>query len=391
MFNSSKSPLRSFAAAFGFGGMQNDEDEAERDESRDTDPKVSRLRRVLADLKAGDPQGEVTVVQAPVVQPQPPSVPAATEAPRAESATAKAPPPTQPAPVQTAPPSKDAARAVSAAKSDTAALPTQTGETKVETAMSKDPKPAVNGPVGNGPATNSPAANGPAATGPNDKAETLSSAQNLVAEQRRFVESLLLEVRALEDRLNTEVGAAKAAEDFKAAKEKVARTAELEQQANQVLQAAATHHDTVLAERKEAEKQALTARSEADSAQARVTELEQQLKDAQLTAAQAVSLATQREAQAKDCADKEAAAQRELVDATNFATACRADSAAAQTEASAAKQAADALLQQLPTQTQSLAGVGDVQALASRIAEHATALASNGSPAPTAKVTIGGA
>jgi hypothetical protein len=410
MFNSSKSPLRSFAAAFGFGGMQNDEDEAERDESRETDPKVSRLRRVLADLKAGEPQAEVPAVQAPAPQASP--TPVATEAPRAEPVAAQVPPPTQPVPVQTAPPTIDTARVVSAAKAETAAIPTQTGETKVETPMPKDPKPAVNGPVLNGPAINGPVVNGPvvntvaagappanasvanaaaANAAPGANGETLSTAQNLVAEQRRVVESLLIEVRALEDRLNTEVTAAQADETYKAAKEKVARLAHLEQQANEVLHAAAARHDAALTERKETERLAVAARTEADGAQARVTGLEQQLKEAQLTAAQAVSLATQRESKAKECGEKETTAQRELVDATDRATACRADSTAAATEASALKEAADNLKNQLPTTAPNLAGVNDVQALASRIAQHATALAAKDTPAPSAKVTIGGA
>jgi hypothetical protein len=367
MFNSSKSPLRSFAAAFGFGGMQSDdEDEAERDESRDTDPKVSRLRRVLADLKAGEPQSEVPRAQAPAPKPPPP-VPAATETPRAEKATVQAAPPVRPAPVPAAPPTIDTAK-VSAAKADTAALPAQNGVMKVETAMPKDvlPKPAVNG-------------------------EAITTAQSLVAEQRRVVESLLVEVRALEDRLNNEVSAAKAEDDFRTAKDKAVRMAELERQANEALQAASARHDTVLAEQKEAQTQAVAARADADSAQARVTELEQQLKDAQLTAAQALSLATQREAAAKECGEKESAAQRDLVDATDRVTACRADSAAAQSEAGTAQATAETLKKQLPPSTQNLAGVGDVQALATRIAQHVSALATNGAPSATTKIMIGGA
>lgn len=365
MFNSSKSPLRSFAAAFGFGGMQSDdEDEAERDESRETDPKVSRLRRVLADLKAGEPQNEVPRAEAPAPKPPPP-VPAATETPRAEKATVQTAPPVRPAPVPTAPPTIDTAK-VSAAKADTAALPAQNGVTKVET-VPKDvlPKPAVNG-------------------------EAVTIAQSLVAEQRRVVESLLVEVRALEDRLNNEVSAVKAEDDFRTAKDRAARAAELERQANEALQAASARHDTVLAEQKAAQTQAIAARADADSAQARVTELEQQLKDAQLTAAQALSLATQREAQAKEFGEKESAAQRDLVDATDRVTACRADSAAAHSEAGTAQATAETLKQQLPS-TQNLAGVGDVQALATRIAQHVSALATNGAPSATTKITIGGA
>ncbi|MFY9719161.1 MAG: hypothetical protein WAK16_05890 [Candidatus Cybelea sp.] len=221
--------------------------------------------------------------------------------------------------------------------------------------------------------------------------DAVTAAQSLVAEQRRVVESLLVEVRALEDRLNNEVSATKAEDDYRAAKDKVARMADLERQANEALQAASARNDAVLAEQKEAQAQAVAARADADAAHARVTELEQQLKDAQLTAAQALSLATQREAQAKECGEKESAAQRDLVDATDRATACRADSAAAQSEAGTAQATAETLKKQLPPSTQNLAGVGDVQALATRIAQHVSALATNGAPSATTKITIGGA
>jgi chromosome segregation ATPase len=188
----------------------------------------------------------------------------------------------------------------------------------------------------------------------------LKAAQQLMAEQRKAAEALLREVAVLEDRLKNEAQAAQAAVDYDGARERVDKAATLEQQAKELAQTASERHGVLASERKHADNLAANARADAKALRAQLAELEQQL--------------LQRESKASEAAQRENAAEREATEAAERVIACQLATVAAEKEAKEAKERADALKKELPGTTQGFAGITDVQALAVRIAEQATAL-----------------
>ncbi len=200
------------------------------------------------------------------------------------------------------------------------------------------------------------------------------AAQRLVAEQRKAAEALLREACVLEERLKSEAKVAQAVSEYAMAKAKAQNATILEQQAKELAQVSSEQRAVLAAELENAERLVATTRGDAEAAEAQVTALEQQLRDAQRSADQALLALESLEAHAKEVAEKQAAAEHEAAEATARAVACQAERATAENEAKAAEERAEALRKELPEPAQTLAGIDDVETLAARIAEQASAL-----------------
>jgi hypothetical protein len=332
MSSSRESPFRSFAAAIGQGiqklstpvSYDDADQEWELPEGPDGKPGKSRLTSLLDDLKTSELEYEARRSGQPVEQPK-----------QTEAAPAQAEPEgSSVEPVTVAP----------------------NGATKLETVM---PDEVVR-------------------VAPEPTNGSLTAAQQVIAQQRKAAEALLSEVCALEARLKEEAKAAQAAEIYEAAKKKAEGAALLEQRAKELAQATSERHSALAAEGKAAEGLLVATRAQADAAQARVADLERQLRDAQTATKQTMTSLTEHEVRAKERAAKESAAEREAGEAAARLAACEAACEAAKREAKAAGDRADALKKELPTSTAGLAGVTEVQTLAARLAEQASAL-TNGS------------
>ncbi len=284
--------LGSLAAGLGFNRLSDDfSDVPETTEtSGETTAETSRLRRLLDDLKAGDPNAVDQSTQSNGKAP----VESATPATPVDEA-AKAPAEEKPK--------------VEVAKV-TASAPILNGERKAETAMSDD-------------------------------------VFLLVAEQRKAAEALLLQVAELEQRLQTEAHAAQAAADYTAAKEKAEAAAILEQQANELARAAMEHHRAVVAERLEADDLLVTTRADAETSKAKVAELQEQLREARRLADQSLAALEPHEARAKELAANEAAAQKEAAEAAAGVTACQSARAQAENDAKEAQKRAEMLTSEI--------------------------------------------
>jgi hypothetical protein len=293
-------------------------------QSQRSDAEILRLKSAIADLKGGNVQ-DGQYEAAPAAQTPAKSV----EPPPAEKALAEA-------------------KAVAVAKAETEAAAAQEQAAAQAPAAAQTPAaPAAQTPAG--------AQDGAAS---NDGA--LKAAQQLMAEQRKAAEALLREVAVLEDRLKNEAQAAQAAVNYDGAREKVDKAALLEQQAKELAQTASERHGILATERKHAENLAANARADAKALRAQLAEIEQQL--------------LQRESKASEAAQRENVAEREATEAAERVIACQLATVAAEKEAKEAKERADALKKELPGTPQGFAGITDVQALAVRIAEQATAL-----------------
>jgi hypothetical protein len=285
-------------------------------QSQRSDAEILRLKSAIADLKGGNVQ-DGQYEAAPAAQTPAKSV----EPPPAEKALAEA-------------------KAVAVAKAETEAAAAQEQAAAQAPAAAQTPAGAQDGAASNDGA--------------------LKAAQQLMAEQRKAAEALLREVAVLEDRLKNEAQAAQAAVNYDGAREKVDKAALLEQQAKELAQTASERHGILATERKHAENLAANARADAKALRAQLAEIEQQL--------------LQRESKASEAAQRENVAEREATEAAERVIACQLATVAAEKEAKEAKERADALKKELPGTPQGFAGITDVQALAVRIAEQATAL-----------------
>jgi hypothetical protein len=286
------------------------------EQSQRSDAEILRLKSAIADLKGGNVQ-DGQYEAAPAAQTPAKSV----EPPPAEKALAEA-------------------KAVAVAKAETEAAAAQ-GQTAAQAQAAAQAPPTAQD-----------------AAASSDGA--LKAAQQLMAEQRKAAEALLREVAVLEDRLKNEAQAAQAAVDYDGAREKVDKAALLEQQAKELAQTASERHGILATERKHAENLAANARADAKALRAQLAEIEQQL--------------LQRESKASEALQRESVAEREATEAAERVIACQLATVAAEKEAKEAKERADSLKKELPGTPQGFAGITDVQALAVRIAEQATAL-----------------
>jgi trimeric autotransporter adhesin len=297
--------LGSFAAGLGFNRLSDDfSDVAEGAQaSGEATAETARLRRLLDDLKAGDPNKE------PAAQPEGPVVGPVAVGPVAVEPVSVEPVAVEPEVVEPAKARVEEKPRVEVAKV-AASAPVLNGERKAETPMPDD-------------------------------------VFLLIAEQRKAAEALLLQVAELEQRLRTEAHAAQATADYTAAKEKAEAAAILEQQANELAHAALGHHNAVLAERQEADKLAAATRADAEAAKAKVEELQDQLRDARRLSDQSLSALAPRENRAKELAANEAAAQRKATEAAASVTACQSARAQAEKDAEAAQKRAETLTREI--------------------------------------------
>jgi hypothetical protein len=295
------------------------------------DPEVSRFRRALADLKGSGPKDG---------PPGEASKPSEVEpAPKAEISNGK--PPKAEAP-------------------ETETIRPEPPEASQPKATSEEPKAAP--PVK------------PPKSAMASHNEEVIAAQRIITEQRRAAEALLREVCQLEQRFKTEASAAQAALDYAAAQEKADAAAALEQQARALVQAATERRSGAAAERKAAGELLVTSRADAQAAKAAVDELERRLNDAKVAAEAKSKEIAQSEALVKECADKEASTAAQEAESRERVATCQAAYVAAQKQAHTAKELSEALKKEL--QPQSFAGIGDVQSLAIKIAQEASALGS---------------
>jgi len=317
----------SFAASLGFNRLSDDfSDDAEATEASGVaaTAETARLRRLLGDLKAGDPSAVVPSTGnsnngTPPAEPATPAV-----EPVAVKPVAVEPVPVKPVAIE---PVAVKPVAVQSAVVEPAKAPIEE-KPKAEVATFTASAPVLNG---------------------ERKAETAMSDDVflLVAEQRKAAEALLLQVAELEQRLQTEAHAAQAAADYTSAKEKAEAAAILQQQANELAHAAVQHHRAVLAERQEADKLVVATRADAEAANAKVAELQEKLRDARRLADQSLSALAPRENRAKELAASEAAAQRKAAEAAASVTACQSARAQAEKEAEEAKKWAEALTSEI--------------------------------------------
>lgn len=201
------------------------------------------------------------------------------------------------------------------------------------------------------------------------------ASQLLLAEVRKAGEALLHEVSSLETRVNEEAQVIQATRDHAAATKKADGAAIVEQQAKELAQAASTQYSAAATARKSADELAASARTDAEKVEAQISNLERWLRDARDLALETSSKLGQYESHAKQCAAAEDAARCEAAEAAARVTAGQAASAAAAEEAQAARERAEALKQALSQRTPSLAGISNVQTLATRIVDEAAALA----------------
>lgn len=292
----------SFAAGLGFNRLSDDFSDVAggTETSEEAAAQTSRLRRLLDDLKAGDPNAVDPINGKVTMEPAPPAV----EPEAGEAAVVQSEPPIvlAKAHVEEKPRVEVAKLAASA--------PVLNGERKAETAMSDD-------------------------------------VFLLVAEQRKAAEALLLQVSELEQRLQTEAHAAQAAADYKLAKAKAEAAAILERQANELAHSAVEHHGAIVAEQHEADNLVVTARVQAEAAKAKVADLQEQLREARRLADQSISALEPREARAKELAAIEAVAQKEAAEAAAGITACQSARARAEKEAEEAQKRAEALTNEI--------------------------------------------
>jgi hypothetical protein len=325
MFNSSKSPFKSFAAAMRLGGQQQNEAEPEvvaeepaaaQAAATPADPLLSdKLKSMIADIEAGDAKYEARRA-------------ALQEQRRAAAEAAK-----------------------------------KAGE-------DKPASPDISKPT----ATSAPAAASSSSTSPGlpeHRDGGFVEAQQLAAEQRKAAEALLLEACVLEERLSLEANAAKASSEFKVAKEKADGAAILEQQAKELAQSSAERHSSVVLERKEAENLAGTCRVAVDTAISQVTQLEMQLEEAKRVAEETRSMLQTNEQRVAECAAREATAEREVAEASGRVASCQTARETADQEARVAQERADSLKSALPSLSANFASIDDVRKLAARIAEQA--------------------
>jgi hypothetical protein len=186
-------------------------------------------------------------------------------------------------------------------------------------------------------------------TAPSPEPEAVFAAQRMLVEVRNASEALLRELSVLETRLNDEAQIVQATRDYAVAAKQAEGAAVVEQQAIEQAQAASTQCDA--------------ARTDAEAAKAQIEKLELLLR--------------QQESHAQECVAAEDAAKCEAAEAVARVAACQAASAAAAKEAQVAQDRAEALKQALPQDVPSLAGISNVQTLATRIVEEAGALARN--------------
>jgi len=303
--------LGSFAAGLGFSRLSDDfSDGTEGTETSErAAAQTSRLRKVLDDLKAGDPNkgNAPTDPPAGTVVAEPAAVGSRAMQPLVAEPAVKVPAP-EPAilPVKAHIDENPEAKVAKF----TASAPVLNGERKAEPAMSDD-------------------------------------VFLLVAEQRKAAEALLLQVAELERRLQTEAHAAQAVADYKWAKEKAEAAVTLEQQANELAHAAVEHHRALVSERQETDSLVVSTRVDAEAAKAKVEELQEQLRDARRLVDQTLSALEPREARAKELAANEAAAQRKAAEAAAGVTACQSARAQAEKDVEAAQKRAESLTSEI--------------------------------------------
>jgi hypothetical protein len=204
--------------------------------------------------------------------------------------------------------------------------------------------------------------------------EALTARQRILAAQREAAEALLHEACLLEARLESEVQAARAAEEYETAKAKTEAVMIQEQQARALAQAGSDRRTALAAELKKAEALVAATRPKAEAASDRIAVLEQQLRDARKLAEESLYLVKQHEANVSICNTKLTAADREAHEAAVRITELQNARAAAENEAAAARKRAEALTKDLPGAAQPYTAINDVQALAARIAEQVSTL-----------------
>ena len=204
--------------------------------------------------------------------------------------------------------------------------------------------------------------------------ETLAVGRRFIAEQRKTAEALLREIANLEERFAIQAKAAQAARAYAAAKEQADAAVILAQEAKEQAQSACANRRASAAQRKDADELVAESRADAQTSKAQVTELEQKVRHARQVAAEIASELDQREARAEQCAKKESEATANEARAEERVAASQVALLKAQHEALAAKDRAQALKRESLAAGPSAAGIGDVQSLARRIAEAASAL-----------------
>jgi chromosome segregation ATPase len=206
--------------------------------------------------------------------------------------------------------------------------------------------------------------------------ETLETAQRFIADQRKIAEALLREVCTLEERLEIQLEAAQATRTYAEADQRAQTADGAARQAEELAVAATRNHQASQTQRREAEELVATSRGDAQTAEAAAKELEELLTHARRMVAEVSATLEQHEARAAECAAKERAAAGDATAAAQRVAAARNAAAEAEREARAAKERADNLKEAARASAPSFAGIADVQRLAQRISEAASALAS---------------
>jgi chromosome segregation ATPase len=206
--------------------------------------------------------------------------------------------------------------------------------------------------------------------------ETLETAQRFIADQRKIAEALLREVCTLEERVDVQLEAAQATRTYAEASQRAQTADRAARQAEELAVAATRHHEASQAQRREAEELVATSRGDAQTAEAAATELEELLGHARRMVTEVAATLERHEAHAAECAAQERAAADDAAATAQRVATARNAAAEAEHEARAAKERADTLKEAASASAPSFAGIADVQRLALRISEAASALAS---------------
>lgn len=193
----------------------------------------------------------------------------------------------------------------------------------------------------------------PPVVAPEQPDEALATAQRFITEQRAIAEALLREVCALEQRLEIQAKAARAARVFAAAQQKAHEATSVAQEAADQAAAALANHTAAVLERKNADELVAAVRR-------MLAEVSAKLERSEAHAEGCAAAETQTEAEAAYAAQRVAEAQTARERALQEAQVAREEAAALKSDAAAA--------------APSVAGIGEVQQLAKRIAEAAAAL-----------------
>ncbi|HEY1655231.1 MAG TPA: hypothetical protein VGF86_08975 [Candidatus Tumulicola sp.] len=179
---------------------------------------------------------------------------------------------------------------------------------------------------------------------PSTNGDALAEARRRIAEQRKEAEALLLEARALEEKLLSESSAAhEARERSNETSAALNRALAAEQEARERVRQAEERHAQVKLERQQIDAVLTAGRLASEAASAEIAELKERLEHVMQVATDASTLLQSQEQRVVETAAKARTAQGELAEAAARLAQCQAEREAAEQAANAADERARAV------------------------------------------------